>query len=102
LATGVAGRVLGDWKISGLLSLRSGYPFGLGSGRDSQNRFSGIGGRLNLIDDLQVAEQTLQKWFNTAAVTPPPFGQTGNLGPNPLRGPSLYNLDMSLLKTFRI
>jgi hypothetical protein len=66
------------------------------------NCFCGAGGRLNQVGDLQ-GPQTLQEWFNTAAVAVPAFGTIGTLGvSNPsLIGPDFRNLDLSLSKTTR-
>jgi hypothetical protein len=102
LTSGPASWALGGWTVGGILTFHSGYPFGLGSPVDSLNCFCGAGGRLNQVGDLQ-GPQTLQEWFNTAAVAVPAFGTIGTLGvSNPsLIGPDFRNLDLSLSKTTR-
>jgi outer membrane receptor protein involved in Fe transport len=99
--SGPAARIFGDWKVSFVPYMRSGYPFGLGSDFDSQNRANGIGNRLDLIGKLRVDNPTPAQWFNQDAVARPPFGRIGNLGPGVLTGPGLVNLDMSILKDIR-
>jgi hypothetical protein len=43
--------------------------------------------------------RTVQTWFNPCAFTAP-SGAFGNLGRNPYRGPAVFNMDLSMFKSF--
>jgi Carboxypeptidase regulatory-like domain/TonB dependent receptor len=102
VTSGVPARLLGNWKVSSSIQARSGYPFSLSDLTDSQNRFSTIGYRVNLVGVLHPSHQSLNEWFNQAAVAPPAFGQIGNLAPGVLTGPGLFDVDSSILKQMRL
>ena len=51
-----------------------------------------------MVGNPVLANPDPQGWFNTQAFALPPFGSFGNAGRNVVRGPSLRNVDMSLLK----
>ena len=104
----VAG-LIGNWQMNGILTLRTGQPFGLGSngcpgtygvchpdlvpGKDPKN--APAGGR------------NPDHWFDTTAVTYPHaqangFGTPGTLGNQSNSGPPTRTMDVSLFKDFPI
>jgi hypothetical protein len=95
--------ILGGWNINGVLSLQSGAPFSIQAGRD--NSLSGVGSdRADLVGDPSRSGggDPLRKWFNTDAFAPNGPGTFGTSGRNILFAPGLANLDVSLVKNFRL
>jgi hypothetical protein len=96
--------ILNGWTVSGILTLRSGDPFSVTSGRDnnldgSNNDRPNLVGNPFLDPDRPRAEATAQ-WFNTAAFVPNGAGQDGNAGRNILEGPGRKNVDLGLFRDF--
>jgi outer membrane receptor protein involved in Fe transport len=94
--------VLGSWELSGIMTLQSGRPFGVLSGRD--NAISGISrdyadllGNPFLPAGRARAEYIAQ-YFNPAAYGPNAMGTFGNAPRNHLTGPGLFGLDAAIMK----
>jgi hypothetical protein len=104
---GVANSLINGWQLSSLATWRVGFPFSVTSGRD--NSFSGvgadradyIGGDPSLSNDRSHG-QLISQYFNVAAFTFNTPGTFGSAGKNILRGPRLFNTDVSLLKNFKL
>lgn len=96
--------VAGGWKIGALLTMQSGAPFSVVTAANTTNSFPAGALRPNLVGDPQVSsgEQTLSRWFNTAAFVAPPQFQFGNSPRSGLRGGGLQTLDMTASKDFAI
>jgi hypothetical protein len=95
----------GGWQISGILFLRSGYPFNITQTQAMLSKTNGgTGVRPNLIGDPWEGDSTIDRWFNTAAFRAPAdnTGTYGDFGRNVLTGPGQFNIDMSLIKNTRI
>ena len=58
----------------------------------------GSGDRPHVAGDPLLADPDPQAWFNTSAFALPAFGTFGNAGRNIISGPSLWNVNVSLLK----
>ena len=129
--SGPASWLLGNWQANYILQARSGQPFNLVVTGDLANlRGSAPSGpnnylRPNLIADPFVAGpvpanpdpncqrtisqggraadavRTVESWFNPCAFGIP-SGAFGNLGRNVFRGPAVFNMDLSLFKSFPI
>ena len=102
---GFVGRnVIGGWRSSGVLTLRSGFPYSILSGLDYS--YSGNGAdRADLIGDPNLSgsrskAEKLNEWFNTAAFAFNAPGTFGNSGRDILRGPGVATLDFALSKAF--
>lgn len=102
----LARQLLQGWNWTGILSLRSGFPFSVVSGRD--NSLTSIGrdtadviGNPSLPGGRSKAAQ-LAQWFNTSAFTFNALGTFGTAGLNILEGPAFFNFDMGILKNFPI
>jgi hypothetical protein len=107
---GVAGALLGNWQVNGVLSLVSGRPFTVTASDTSLNapgnsqtadlvkskveKLGGIGTAVAGVPDGRYFDPTA--FANVTAVR---FGTTGR---NILRGPGLENLDLSLFRVFSI
>ena len=55
-----------------------------------------------VVGTWQLANPTVQEWFNTAAFVKNAPYTYGDAGRNILRGPALFNLDLAAHKQFRI
>jgi hypothetical protein len=103
MKSGPAAYVLGNWQVSGVLSLMTGTPFYI----------QASGASLNTPNEQQTANQvapvqilhginTGNQWFSTASFAQPTGITFGNSGRNILSGPGLFGLNLSLFKTFSI
>jgi hypothetical protein len=102
---GLLHSALGGWSLSGVVSMASGLPVFIVSGRDFS--LTGVGyDRPNLLGDpsrsYSSRNDRISEFFNTAAFAANLPGQYGNLGRNILSGPGLSNTDLSLVKSFPI
>jgi hypothetical protein len=100
LNSGIASRVLGGWRVNGILSLYSGLPFTV----------TASGTALNAPGNTQTADQVAPvqilhnigpgaQWFSTSSFAQPTaVGVFGNTGRNILSGPGFFDLDASLFK----
>ena len=95
---------VGGWSLSGVLSLQSGGPFTVTTQTNSTNSFSAGALRADVLRNPNFAssERSVKRWFDTTAFVQPAPYQFGNLGVGVLRGPGLTNLDVSLLRDFRL
>ena len=108
---GVADQIAGGWRVSSVFQWHSGTPFnpviqgsvaeGIDPGLDSS--FS-AGSTLypNLVGNPKVSNPTLGEWFNPAAYANPASGTFGNSRRNSLIGPTFFNADFSIGKSFRL
>ena len=98
----VAGKVVGGWQVSGILTLLTGTPFYIGAN----------GGALNTPGETQTANQVADvqilhgmpgsPWFSTASFTQPVgAGVFGTSGRNILSGPGMFRIDLSMFKNFQ-
>jgi len=94
---GPASKILGGWSVGGVLSMLGGVPFGINASNDSLNGNSPLGGRVNIIGNPNISNQSPDHWFNTSAFALPAFGTIGNYG-GTLRGPRDTRLDLSIQK----
>jgi len=106
-------RILGDWQLSGIVTLQSGPPVTLYSGGDS---FSGLGdfnrdGVLNdrlahsgagsINDSVRSHTSAADGYFDASLFTKPGAGSE-ELGRNVLRGPGYGSVDVAVQKKFSI
>jgi outer membrane receptor protein involved in Fe transport len=104
----VVNALIGGWNLNGVLSLNSGTPFDVGSGKDiaqtgNYNYGNGYGyERANLVGSLYPGNKTPAEWINLASFQVPALGTFGNLGRDTLRSDWNKNLDLSLFRQFPI
>ncbi len=114
----VANAVLGGWQLTGILTLQSGRPFTVLSGRDESNT-AGNNDRPNIIGDWRVAQRGPDRWFNPCTLLAngtlrncapgdsPAWqinapGTFGSAGRNILRADGLKNFDLGVDRGFKI
>jgi hypothetical protein len=99
----MARQILGGWNIAGIWRARTGLPLGV----------TQTGGRPDLVDFKNAVNDNCcsygnVQYLNPAAfslVTVPSSGRTirrGTAGATALRGPGIWNLDLSLGKNFKV
>ncbi len=97
--------VLNGWMISGVVTLRSGLPFTVTTGKDN-NLDGNNNDRANLVGDPHLDPNRSRsavtgQWFNTAAFVANPVGTDGTSGRNILDGPGQRSVDIGIFRTFR-
>jgi hypothetical protein len=105
LHDGIAARVFGNWKLNGIITLRSGDPFTPQMNLDIAN----IGAvnnatraRPDVLRDPTLSNPTPQAWFDKTAFATPRQFTFGSAGRNILRSDSVQNFDASLFREDRI
>jgi hypothetical protein len=95
----VADAILGGWRFSGVHSFGSGLPFTpeVANAPLLNANFNYV--TADVVGNANVQHQSAALWFNPAAFSEPqqPY-RNGTAGRNSLRGPALYNSDLSLSK----
>jgi hypothetical protein len=98
--TGILGALASGWTVTGILQLQSGMPIAV-TQTTNNNAFAGFGTqRPNLTGDptLPARQQSVSRWFNTAAFTTAPPFTIGSSSRNPVRGPGYRNLDLAVIR----
>jgi hypothetical protein len=110
--------IAGGWQLTGILTLQTGPPFTVLSGRDESNTAGGSD-RPNVIGDWRIANRSPDRWFNTCTLLANgaqrnclpgdnPAWQVnaintfGNAGRNILRSAGLWNYDVGISRLFHI
>jgi hypothetical protein len=101
---GTAGRVLGNWQLSGITTIQSGTPYmaqilGNLSDRAGTAAISNLrADATGLPVELPRSQRTAEDFFNIAAFSLPAPGDYGNAGRDTIPGPGTVNFNMSLDK----
>jgi hypothetical protein len=103
-----AGALFRDWRFSQLAAFRSGFPYSVREpiGFDPNNPVSLYNGRADVLDpnravlDTPVSVSGGKLLLNPGAFAQAPASRQGNTGRNAFRGPGLYNVDISLSRSF--
>jgi outer membrane receptor protein involved in Fe transport len=96
----VANAILGGWRLSGVHTIATGEPFTptvANAPLLNDPDFASV--RADVVGNWNVANPNANQWFNPAAFSEPqqPYRQ-GTAGRNSLRGPRLWESDLSLSK----
>ncbi|MGH9377334.1 MAG: TonB-dependent receptor domain-containing protein [Terriglobia bacterium] len=105
---GWAGRVLGGWQISPIISYRTGSWFSPSSSKD--NSLTGVGhDRPNVVSGVNFYTSgacakvaPCVNYFDPAAYVTNPTGTFGNAGSNSILGPSYFDIDTAVSRYFQI
>jgi hypothetical protein len=97
----LAARALGTWasgwRISGIVSARSGAPLNVITGGGIDRAGTGIRNqRVNQVLANPYGDRTPNSWLNPEAFEQPAPGTLGNFRRNSARGPGFYSLDAAL------
>jgi hypothetical protein len=102
---GIIRALLNGWSISPIIKIRSGLPFTVTNGADSN--LDGVGtDRAQLIGDPHLDNPTAAMWFNAAAFARNPVvtgvAKDGNSARNLLYGPSYHGFDLAISRDIRL
>jgi hypothetical protein len=100
-------RVIEGWQLNGIMSRTTGPPLLLTTGFDRALVGGSATGnqRPSLAPGFtadSIEQDVRTQWYNPAGFVLQPEGTPGNLGRDEIRGPKLFNMDLSLLKDTRI
>jgi hypothetical protein len=103
LNDGVAGKIVGGWDLSGIMTARSGLPVNITITRKANVMLDGItsGQRPNRIPGVSLTPaggSTLNNWFSFAPFAVPAKNTWGNAPRYFGRGPGNYEIDTALSK----
>jgi hypothetical protein len=98
--------VLGDWQFSGITVVQSGTPIAIRyTGPDLLGLGGGTTNRMNQVAPVSYPH-TVSAWFSTSSFANPiapwnggPNNGFGNARKDTVRGPGLFNFNLSLFKT---
>lgn len=96
--------VAGGWSLGSVATFQTGAPNTITTQTNNCNCFSAGAQRPDVLSspDLPSDQRTLKAWFNTAAFAQPAAYTFGNAGIGIVRGPGLINIDLSVLRNFRV
>lgn len=102
----VVNGIAGGWSLGFIAELRTGTPLSVIELTNNTNSFSD-GVRPNVAGDWRIAgdrtkADQLAQWFNVNAFAAPAAYTFGNAGRSFGQGPGAANLDLSILKDFRV
>lgn len=106
LERAVWNEIFGGWSTGVIAEIRTGAPWGVVESVNTTNAFSPTQ-RPNVVGDPTIhgarsKAQQLAEWFNITAFAAPAPYTFGNAGRTDGYGPGAINVDLSLLKDFRI
>src|SRR5262249_12618029 len=99
--------VMGDWRLSSIITVMSGRPFNVGA---SNNPIAGagsaradlVGSGYPILDTGRSKGEKLAAYFDKTRFVNPQPNFYGTLGRNALFGPGYSNIDTSLAKGWRL
>lgn len=96
--------VLGDWGIGCVGTIQSGAPFTVVTQANTTNAFSAGSLRADVLrsPNLDGADRSLSRWFDTGAFAQPALYRFGNQGINQLRADGRVILNLSVLRNFAL
>jgi hypothetical protein len=98
----VLGAVAGGWTFSTIFTAETGYPFTPAIGVDRAGIGAARDQRPVLVGDWRVDNQSVDRWFNTAAFEMPQPGTLAATPRNFMRLPGRSNWDISMSKFFEL
>lgn len=101
LASGVGAALLGGWDIAAVVYARSGRPINVLVNRTGPDG-NDVNQRPNLVGGVEAVTGDIDRWFNPVAFAVPAAGEFGNAPRNAFRGPSAWQLDLSLSRRVRL
>ena len=91
--------ILENWQFGGIVTLSTGRPFTVFLNTGVNN---GAPSWPNRIGEGQLADPTVDMWFDTSAFVAPPPNTYGDSGRGVLNAPGTQTIDVSLSRTFPI
>ena len=99
--SGALRAIASHWRLSGIISARSGDRLNITSGRD--NAFTGLASqRPNKVSTDFYGARTLTNYFNRDAFAQPASGTLGDLTRNAVIGPNYWNVDLAVSRLIAV
>jgi hypothetical protein len=103
----LAGAMVNHWQMSGIFTLSSGAPLGVGFSQVIATDITGSptdGARIVSLNNpvLPRGQRTFDRFFNTESFAIPAVGTIGNAARTVIRGPGINNWDLTAHKNFKI
>lgn len=95
---GVTDEIFGGWQLSGVTTLRSGFPNTISYPGDIAN--VGLGTRPIRKCNGNLSHRTIQEWYDTSCFIAPAQYTFGNSNRGVIRGPGYKDWDLALMKSF--
>ena len=96
------GMILGGWQLNGLMSAHTGTPFSVTASSNDLNAAASSQIADCVGEPRYVKAGSNALWIDPGAFAQPDRPRFGTCGPNRVRGPSLFNLDMGIFRKFQI
>ena len=97
---------LDDWAVSGIVTLASGRPSGVGFGTTDGTDMNGGGDGQRIIvtgkAQLPHGDRTYSRWFDPSVFARPPMNSAGNAPKDVIRLPGVNSWDLSIFKNFPV
>jgi hypothetical protein len=94
--------LVGGWSLGNISTFQSGAALTITNQTNNCNCFSAGPQRPNLTGDPNAGSHSVGSWFNTAAFAQPAAYTFGNAGVGIVRGRGLIQVDMSLIRDFKV
>jgi hypothetical protein len=103
-SSGVAAKIFGGWSLSGLFSYKGGMPLAITAPIPGGGNRPNSTGQTAELDGGRSRGEKIQQWFNTKVFTLPDSYTYGNVARTlpDTRGPSVTNVDASLVRSLRL
>ncbi len=102
-SSGIPGKVLGDWQLSGMWETASGMPLNFSCTCTSSFNTPGNQAFPNMSAPItKLHGLKTNPWFETSPFSAPPAGTQGNVGNYISAGPRFFNLDASIFRRMRL
>jgi hypothetical protein len=100
-AKGLSGMLAKDWGVNAIVVLSNGIPVDITNSAARAN--TGGVDRPNVVGDPTSGfDQSVYRWFNTAAFAAQPLYTFGNLGRNVVKTPGRRSLDLAIHREFTV
>lgn len=100
--SGVAGKMVGGWMVTGIASFQSGAPFSVYSTYDTSGFYVVSGQRADRVCNGKLSNPTVSEWYNTSCFTLATPYTIGSSARNVLRADAMSNFDIGILKDTHI
>jgi hypothetical protein len=106
-APAVVKAIVNQWQVSGIYTVTSGAPLGVGFSTVNTVDTTGSpteGARIDIKGNpnLSRGERNFYQWFRTDVFSQPAVGTFGNSARTVIRGPGINNFDLTAFKNFSI
>lgn len=104
LGKGFVGSTVGGWTLGSVASVQGGAPFTVTTNTNNTNSFSAGNQRADVLRNPVLSQQdrSVKRWFDITAFAQPAAYTFGNGGRDNMRGPGFANVDLSLMRNFKI